>query len=223
MLALSALSDLSVEVNIVHDGPLDISSRWDRYLSNNLARNCKVIVIDTSGNLSSFYKTLDLATQKTPEAAILLAEDDYLWLPSSVSSMMKALRELPGHYVTGYDHPDRYSAFNRFGADLPHYHHQIHIAGRRHWRAVESTCMTFLTTVGSLLEDLTVLKQSHWENARPDSRSFFRAVQQLSGVKDIGRRRLLLAAMPALCTHCQLPYLAHLIDWTSYASRITLP
>jgi len=154
---------------------------------------------------------------------IFFVEDDYLWLPESVSEIIHILLKEEGvDYVTPYDHPVRYDKKFYFGVDLPHWNNEIYLGKSRHFRSQESTCMTFATRGKTIKEDINLhLVYSPEEMKCPNDRELFRRLQCLGGYNNaVTKRRLLVGPVPSLATHVHLPYLAPIIDWEEYARNL---
>ena len=180
--------------------------------------------VDVSGNCSSYLEALNLGLNKSNgRDVILMAEDDYLWLPESLDLMLEAFAMIPeADYVTPYDHPVRYDPNFSGGSDLPHWCSRIYCTNGRHFRSQESTCMTFMVRARILNED----KPVHWKYVDttkkcPNDRELFRSLQHLGDKKHCrGNRRLLLGPVPSLATHVHLPYLAPVVNWEQVAYNL---
>ncbi|MDQ4091405.1 MAG: hypothetical protein M3163_14055 [Actinomycetota bacterium] len=212
--AVDELPDGAVDLTFMCDGPLDpvVVAAMNRY--------GKVEVLNRLGNSKSYLHAVQSVTEATlpDESGVYLVEDDYLHLPDALSGLSAVLAEASaGTYLTLYDHPDRYTRTD----DLPPRGRGVELLGGRHWRRVESTNMTFATTVGTLRRD----RRMHWASARftgyPHDRALWRTVQGL-GWRRPARwafgRRVLLGALPALATHCDDGMLAPTIDWHEVAT-----
>ncbi len=177
-----------------------------------------------SGNCSSYVEAAELSLSLSDKkGTILLSEDDYLWLPGSLSQMMNAFTEIDAaDYITPYDHPVRYDPDFSGGADIAHWCSRIYCSNRSHFRAHESTCMTFMVRANVLAEDFNV-HRAYAEVTKkcPNDRGLFRSLQHLGDSQIMSKkRRLLLGPMPSLATHVHLPYLAPVVDWEQYALKI---
>lgn len=188
-------------------------------VESTMRRFGRVETMDRLGNSKSYLHVLRKATDAALPAGdgVYLVEDDYLHLPDALTTLSEALDEAPvGSYLTLYDHPDRYARRD----DLRPPGRAVELLGSRHWLRVESTNMTFATTVGTLRRD----RRAHWAFARftnyPHDRALWRTVQGLGGRRParwaFGSRSL-LGAVPALATHCDDGMLAPTVDWADVA------
>jgi len=182
----------------------------------------KVENLTTNSNTKAYSYVVKKACGARDEDEILLVEDDYLWLPEAISEMVGAMRSISGvDYLTPYDHPVRYDDTFYGGVDLPHWKNKIFQFGNRHYRSLESTCMTYMTLGKVLKEDLSLhLDYSPEDKKCPNDRELFRRLQQLGGYNDLKQRRLLVGPMPSLATHLHVPYLAPIVDWEEKAKEV---
>jgi hypothetical protein len=209
-----------VELLVLHDGPLTENPRWSAELIALAAGQGRLIHGESRRNSGSFLNAVKLAAEYAPHCKVLFAEDDYLWLPEAILEMTRALDLGVAHYVTGYDHPDRYVADNPYGPDLPHYYDKIHLTPARHWRAVESTCMTFMAAANTIKEDMSFFER-YYDGGRgiPYDRGLFRDLQGLLCARRESPR-LLIGPMPSLNTHVHVDFLAPVVNWQYEASNI---
>jgi hypothetical protein len=109
-----------------------------------------------SGALSFLFAVRHaLAHVPGPDAAIYLAEDDFLHLPRARAVLPEGLAL--ADYVTGYDHGDKYVE-RRAGGPNPYVKRggevaTVMLSRSSHWKSTGSTTMTFLTTLSVLARD----------------------------------------------------------------------
>jgi hypothetical protein len=207
--AAEALPPGTIDLVFLCDGPLHPS------VSSAMTRFGQVEVLGRLGNSRSYLHALRTATAPAvlPGDGIYLVEDDYLHLPGALTGLASALAQAPdGTYLTLYDHPDRYGRAD----DLRPPGRAVELLGGRHWLRVESTNMTFATSVGTLRRD----RRIHWASAGftgyPHDRALWRTIQGLGGRRPVRWAfgpRSLLGALPALATHCDDGMLAPTVDW----------
>ena len=103
------------------------------------------------GNLSTFeFQVRFLLGQKDSDL-VYFAEDDYFYLPNQFEQMISFLKDNSDvDFITPYDHLDYYTH------NLHKHKNYIRVFGKRHWMAVNSTCLTFLTTKTILQKNRTV-------------------------------------------------------------------
>ncbi|HEX9934282.1 MAG TPA: glycosyltransferase family 2 protein, partial [bacterium] len=164
---------------------------------------------------------------------VYFAEDDYFYLPGRFQDMVRFLSNHPGDFVTPYDHPDYYTM--RFH-DHPN---RIATDSDGHWRTVNSTCLTFMTTKSTLKRTrkafLTYLKGNSdagiWLSLTKSGlfNPFLAARNLLGGERYyriwlktwyfgwkrilFGKKRNIWAPVPSIATHMESQYLAPVVDW----------
>lgn len=113
----------------------------------------EIIHTDSIGNQATFAKQLDiLAAADTPY--VFCSEDDYLYKPSAITSMLQFLKEGgAGGFVTPIDHPDRYNATVTEPAAS-----EIRISSTCHWRECGSTCLTFMSSADTFRKCVPIFR-----------------------------------------------------------------
>lgn len=211
--------------NLLFDGFVTPDDKWSQNIKKILGSVGTVKENPRRGNCGSVINSIHEAAQLQDDEVVVIAEDDYLWLPQSLIELYRSLTELPVDYSTPYDHPVRYQPNYLGGADYPHTNNTIYITQTTHWRTQESTCMTFATTPKILREDMEYFnKYKDNGKGRPEDRELFREIQGLGSYryKDLRHPRTLIGPMPSLATHAHLPWLAPCVDWDVAAEKINL-
>jgi hypothetical protein len=136
---------------------------------------------------------------------IYIAENDYMFVkgwPRKIMELYQMYEDIS--YVSLYDHPDKYT--HMIYADLTSaiYHTKTH-----HWRTVPNTTGSIIFNKQILEEDYDI----HTSNASDFGR--FEYLRQ-------NRQRFVLTPVPSLATHCEVEYLAPIINWESIAHTIKL-
>lgn len=168
------------------------------------------------GNSGSYVEALQRIKEVPDEDLVYLAEDDYLYTGDTFVEWMAAARDIPqADYFTFYDHPDRYTRTD----DAWRPRERVFVGGRRHWRTVESTCMTYGARAGRLKRDAGLHRALCYGNA-PRDRMIWRAAQGVGRYFWKVPKRLLIGPMPSLITHAETQTLAPLIDWEEVAQRV---
>jgi hypothetical protein len=215
--------EVSAEFTLYIDGYLKPHDEWSSMIKKMVESRGTILENPPKGNVETGITVLRQALDLPENRVLIFSEDDYLWLTPALLGIYRSLAELPVQYSTPYDHPVRYQPDYPQGADLPHWQKAIFLTKERHWRAQESTCMTFATTSHILSEDITIFEK-HKDNGkgRPEDRELFRELQQLGPYEHnrIGKRRLLVGPMPSLATHAHLPWLAPVVDWEKEARLV---
>jgi len=185
------------------------------------------------GNGGTFQRQVEILGGQNDADLVYFAEDDYLYLPESLEKTVNFMRHHPAvDFATAYDHNDFHSK----------YIHRFHEAGimddGHRWRAVTSTCLTFMArreaVVGSVpvfrtysrnpdlamwmaLTKRRVGNPWSWVRSFGDGK-FFAASHAFAwwyGWRQIlfGKRRTLWAPSPSLITHMETGGLAPGVDW----------
>jgi hypothetical protein len=197
----------------------------------------EVIHLDGVGNEASFAMQVDLLSGQTEADLVYFAEDDYFYLPGAMVELVEFARKGGVvDFVTPYDHPDRY--------EYPTYRQRSLVChfGGRHWRTTSSTCLTFLASRLSLVENRLLFKAfkrgdddcAIWQAVTERSSLFNLYVHAatprrtkiwlktwLYGCRKImfSRSYRLWSPLPSVATHMALPCLAPVVDWYSEFDR----
>ena len=118
------------------------------------------------------------------------------------------------HYVTLYDHPDKYVDVGKIkndciGNPLIHFSSEetrVFCSDSTHWKFTNSTTMTFASKVSTLIEDATEIMQ-FTQNKYPNDYMMFRHLLD-------NKKRTLISSIPGNSTHGETAYLSPLIDWS---------
>lgn len=165
------------------------------------------------GNAASWRHAARYALDRLPKsAALYFLEDDYWHMPLSAKALQDGLQR--ADYVSLYDHPDKYrpeeNPFVSDGAEPT----QLWLGQHNHWKATNSTTMTFACLASTLAEDW-----ESWERFTcGPSPHDFEAFLHLQGIgswqnRIFGKKRRLISAVPALATHTESAYLSPLRLW----------
>jgi hypothetical protein len=173
--------------------------------------------VSVVGNSRSYLAALGMSRDVPDDELIYHAEDDYLYHADALPELVAAAERLPGvDYFTLYDHADRYTRTD--DAKLAH-RTMVALGGNRHWRACESTCMTYAARARTLRRD-TYLHRVFSIRPLPHDRLLWRATQGIGPFWWKLPKRVLMSPMPSLATHLDPEYLAPVIDWTAVAADV---
>jgi len=212
--------ETTVSFTLLFDGHIDVRSEWGKTVRKMIEPRGSIIEAPHKGNAILTLECVQRASNELEDSVVVIAEDDYLWLPPAVAGLYHALTQLPAHYATPYDHPVRYQPDYPLGVDYPHWYNTIHITTERHWRTQESTCMTFASTAKILREDMRYFeKYQNNGKGKPEDRELFREMQGLGNYVS-ENPRILVGPIPSLATHLHLPWLAPVIDWEEEAKKV---
>jgi len=207
--AATRLGDL-VRFTFVNDGaiPADRLSEMERHGT--------IVPLPGVGNSPSYRRAMEIALHGTPEEFVYFAEDDYLYLEESFTSLVAAFDDIPSaDYITLFDHRDRYTRHD----DAHRGYSRIVIAAARHWRTVDSTCMTFGARTAVFRNDAWLHRLATVPNT-PRDRLLWHALQGQRWFWWKYPKRRLFGPMPSLATHMDPHGLAPIVAWEDVARRV---
>lgn len=111
-----------------------------------------IVSVDKLGNQGTFMAQIRIL-EKESAKNVYFSEDDYYYKPEALEAMMDFLSNKKVDFVTPLDHPDRY-----IGAVEPIAKSSVMISRYCHWRDVENSCCTFMTSRETLSEAKRGLK-----------------------------------------------------------------
>ena len=207
--AYDRVRDVST-LTFLNDGPMpddrrQIEQAWG-----------EIVDLPGLGNSPSYRVALERAILLPESSIVYFAEDDYLYTEAAFEALLSAFDEIPAaDYVTLYDHVDRYKRTDDSRGGLS----RVFIGGGRHWRTVESTCMTFGARVSRLKQDAWIQRFAT-RSRTPKDRILWRLTQGQKWFFWKFPKRSLLGAMPALATHMERDMLAPNVDWAQVARDV---
>lgn len=187
------------------------------------------------GNFATFGLQLKLLREATTPYG-MFAEDDYYYLPNSIPALLSFARShREADFISPFDHPAFYwRSIHKVPSAV-----QQH--GDRHWRTINSTCLTFLGRTTSIARAGSVL--ASYSRGNHDASMWMSLTKQpldtvrgtlsvLAGPAEtrrlplhawrhswaqllFGSRYTLWAPMPSLATHLESTDLAPGVDWKS--------
>jgi len=209
----------SVNLQFVCDGPVP------EEVGRVMAAFGSVERLGGVGNSSSYRHVVARMAKLDGDADDVgyLCEDDYLHLPNALQALEAARADLTfGTYLSLYDHPDRYRRVD----DLQPAGRAVELWGQRHWRAVESTAMTFGASLATIRADRFLLDLAARFTHYPHDRAMWRVLQGLGVRRPVGwfrrPRRRLLSTVPGLATHMEIDGLSAGVDWKEVAAEACL-
>jgi glycosyltransferase involved in cell wall biosynthesis len=173
----------------------------DHFLS--LEKNHPVIEVNAGTEAGSFLALLDHVRHLNlhPDTILYFVEDDYLHRPGWLNALQEGFRVPDSHYVTLYDHKDKYVHY-------PYLSSQLFITPSCHWRTIPSTTHTFAVRMQTLIEDFPIHKSySTGRSISEDHRKFCHLQRK-------GRR--LISPIPGFSTHSEPEFASPCIDWEKY-------
>jgi hypothetical protein len=140
----------------------------------------------------NYAKSLPL----TDTDLIYFVENDYAFTPEWPYKVQELFNTYEGlDYVTPYDHPDFYNPNNYPGLMAC-----VFVTKTHHWKTVPSSTGSIIVTKRILNEDFDI------HTTTPSDRGRFEFLSASRG-------RNVLAPIPSLTTHCEVEWLAPIIDW----------
>ncbi len=174
------------------------------------------------GNSESYLYICRFALKNFAESDInekvYFAEDDYIYTENAEKIIEEGLEV--GDYVSGYDHPDKYTypgcegtnPFVRDGGEDT----RVILSDSSHWKYTNSMCMTFATKLITIYEDYEL-----YERFCKNYNAPYDFQMCLTLKKEKGRR--LLSCIPSVSTHCETVFMAKFIDWDSILENMPYP
>jgi len=170
------------------------------------------LIVTYLGNARSFLYVAQFALDNFNDdnEIIYFAEDDYVYRKNADVVLMEGLECVGADYVTGYDHPDKYISYGR-GGDNPELDDDgektvVFMSPLTHWKITNSTTMTFALKLRTLREDFGVMALYCQGDGVPCDYEMFVALRR-------EKNRRICSPIPGYSTHCEVGYLAPLIDW----------
>lgn len=167
---------------------------------------CDLVRSNGGSSAGGFRIVMDAALQLSANEQVYFVEDDYFHLENSRAILLEGLER--AHYITLYDHPDKYIPAQMGGNPLIDLDGaedtKVFLTANRHWKLTNSTTMTFATTVQTLTEDQTVWRQFTSGTYPRDFNCFIE-------LRNMGRT--LASPIPTLSTHCEVEWVAPLVQW----------
>ncbi len=186
---------------IVADKVSEKTYEWLKFYTDNVIRT------DFGKGSLSFGYSIDKALEFDDSEIVYLVEDDFLHLPESKKIILEGFG-LGAHYVSLYDHPDKYlnadkggNPYIEDGGEVT----RVLLSESCHWKLTNSTTLTFATTVGVLREDCNLWKEVTIKS--PHLGSFYGFVQLRE------RGRTLISSIPGYSTHGETKWMTPLINW----------
>lgn len=161
------------------------------------------------GNPQFFARTGEVDTRFKDDDFILLQEDDYLYRAGSKTILLEGLEK--ADYVSLYLHGDRFvpksQGGNPFVDDTGAFVGRVCKTDSSFWVQVESTTMTFATSLKTLKEDIKIW-EPYINGKHPND---FGAFVELS----VKAKRSLITPIPGYATHCEPKWASPLFDWST--------
>ena len=190
---------------LVADNVKDETMEWVTELLSGYEGEVSFKIMRTQGGSSAagFRIVLDEALKLDGAEHVYFVEDDYCHLPGSRKVMEEGL--LKSHYVTLYNHPDKYIPASKGGNPLigedGAEETRVFVTDHSYWMLTNSTTMTFATQVCVLKMDEDIWRK-YTEGTYPHDMQIFLELR--------AKGRTLIQPIPTKSTHCEPAWAAHL-------------
>jgi hypothetical protein len=170
----------------------------------------EIFYVDRGNGAATFNIALDEALKMNDEDSVYFLENDYLHKPNSRVILEEGF-ELGAHFVSLYDHPDKYLVPSKGGnpyCDGGAENTRVYLSESTHWKITNSTTMTFASTIKTLKECESILRK--WTSGtHPDDFRMFIELQT--------QGKILITPIPGYATHGETRWLTPLTNWEDYS------
>jgi len=212
---LNFIKNILLPQDVLHVLADNVNEELKSFLQNYLPPNGQIHEVNTGSNGGSFRLQLSMVNSIADDEIVFMHEDDYLYRPHSEDSekfkknnylIAEALQR--SHYVSLYDHPDKYMLpnpgnLNRISFRGTH-STEVFLTSGIHWKYADSTTLTFAVKAKTLKEDMGVWIK-YIQGNHPDD---FQAFLDLRG-----RGRTIATPIPGLSTHADPLYQSPFTNW----------
>jgi hypothetical protein len=166
-------------------------------------KNENAVIISGGKESISFCKTLEyiLSQDFENDTIIYFLEDDYVHHPDWTKILMDGFT-LPVHYVTLYDHLDKYQEMYK------DFMSKVLITKYSHWMPTPSTTNTFAVQFKTLKEDQKI--------HRYFSTGYEPSADHAKFLELHKKGRNLISSIPGYSTHAHSDFISPCIDWEKY-------
>jgi len=168
----------------------------------------EIVEVSVGHGAGTFNIALDLALKMDPNEVVYFLENDYVHREGAKKAIDDLFSsDILFDYATLYDHPDKY--LNPYEGGNPFCsgkseQTRVFLTNTSHWKYTNSTTMTFVSRVSTLIEDETILRKWTSETYPHDFNMFMELGQK-------GRR--IICSIPGYSTHGETKWLSPLIKW----------
>jgi hypothetical protein len=173
-----------------------------KYLPN----NC-IEYVNLKNGAATFNLGLDIALNYKDSDIVYFIENDYLHKENSLVVLKEGLG-LGADFITLYDHPDKYiDGINPYVIDGGE-HTKVFLSNSCHWKLTNSTTMTFASTILTLKQLESIIRQ-YTSTTHPYD------FEMWIDLRNQGAS--LISPIPGYSTHCESLWLTPLINWEKEA------
>jgi len=192
------------DIIVIADNPSDeLLDSIKKYIPiNNIA------IVKIGHGAGTFNTALDIALTFDDNEVVYFVENDYLHREGSDIILMEGIN-MGAHFVSLYDHPDKYLNPNEGGN--PHCEGKseitrVYLTENSHWKLTNSTTMTFASKVSTLKKVEDILRK-FTNGTHPYDFEMFTELRNME--------YSLLTPIPSYSTHGETQHLAPLIGWNT--------
>lgn len=163
-------------------------------------------VVNVGHGAGTFNIALDTALQMDDDEIVYFLENDYLHKQNSTQLIHEGI-ELGGHFITLYDHPDKYldpklggNPFCEGNAEDT----RVYLSKSTHWKITNSTTMTFASKVSTLRRSNDIMRKYTADTYPRDFEMFIELRKQ---------NMYVLSSIPGHATHGETAWMCPLTDW----------
>lgn len=182
----------------------NVSEETDVMIQNYVPREC-IEYVSVGHGAGTFNLALDKALTFDDDEIVYFIENDYLHLPNSKTIIEEGLNEIGVDFVSLYDHPDKYidgaNPYVQGGGEMT----RVMLSTSSHWKATNSTTMTFASKVKTLRKTENVLRE-YTQGSYPRDFDMF--------VHLYNSAHYLVTPIPGYSTHGETAWLTPLINWS---------
>ena len=182
----------------------NVSEETDVMIQSYIPRE-RIEYVSVGHGAGTFNLALDKALTFDDNEIVYFIENDYLHLPNSKKIIEEGLNEIGADFVSLYDHPDKYidgaNPYVQGGGEMT----RVMLSTSSHWKATNSTTMTFASKVKTLRKTENILRE-YTQGSYPRDFDMF--------VHLYNSAHYLVTPIPGYSTHGETAWLTPLINWS---------
>jgi len=188
---------------LVLDNVKDETVEWTTELLKGYVTSPNIMRTEGGSSAAGFRIVFEHALTLDGNEHVYFVEDDYAHLPGSRQVLVEGLER--AHYVTLYNHPDKYlpasEGGNPFIKDDRAEETKVFVTPSSYWMLTNSTTMTFATHMNVLRDDQDVWNK-HIQGTYPQDMQIFLELR--------AKGRSLVQPIPTMSTHCEPAWASYL-------------
>ena len=162
----SSLGDIKIKMIAILDRcPAEYEALFEEYFNE---EDLEIVKLSEGGNRETFNLQLELLSEQQYSDVVMLAEDDYFYLPNTMSYAIKALNHEQVDFITTYNHLDYYTM------QLYNINREYIFTDNMAWGRVGATTCSFVTTKNILEQTYKFFKTYRLNGSGSDIHIFLR-------------------------------------------------